>query len=244
MLSETIKEKIKSHALEDASRECCGFVVGEETFRCRNYSEKPKRHFNISPHEYLKASRKGAIKAVYHSHVSGKPSFSVYDKQASHNHNLKFLMYHNPTGGFFTYDPAKEKTVQVNKKFILGESDCYTLVKDYYKELGIELAGKNTLGHDWVDENPHLIQDLFDLNKSNPTLPITELHKETPLEKHDVIVFEMIKGIGPCHVGIYLGNESLYHHQRNKFPTVEKLNKTIKNKIYKIYRHTALNEQS
>jgi len=240
MFSEIIKEKIKSHALEDVSKECCGLVVGKKVFRCRNYSEKPARHFNISPYEYLKASRKGTIKAVYHSHVSGKPSFSVYDRQASHNHNLKFLMYHNPTGGFFTYDPTKEKTVQIDKKFILGESDCYTLVKDYYKKLGITLTGSDT-------PNPKLFtlaKELFELNKSNIKKEWDKFDTQCieALKKHDLIVFEMIKGEGPCHVGVYLGDSIMYHHPRDQFPTTEKLNNAIHRKIYKIYRHQGLNE--
>ena len=62
------------------------------------------------------------------------------------------------------------------------------------------------------------------------------------LKKHDVIVFEMIKGDGPCHVGVYLGDGIMYHHPRNRFPTTEMLTPVIQRKIYKVYRHTQINE--
>ena len=63
-------------------------------------------------------------------------------------------------------------------------------------------------------KNPHLIQQLFNLNENNPSLPIEELDKKTPLKRHDVVVFEFKKGMGPNHVGVYLGNDTFHHHPR------------------------------
>ena len=250
MISDNIKNEIKSHAEQDTSRECCGFIFKNDIFRCNNRSEQPNTHFTISPFDYIKATKKGKIKGVYHSHVEESQNFSTHDKQMSRGHNLPFVLYHLKTKNFLCYDPKKERVVDISKKFVLGKSDCYTLVKDHYKKLGITLAGSNTLGENWIQKNPNLIKALFQLNKSNPNLPIIEKEwdKSSPqainsLKKHDVIVFEMIKGEGPCHVGVYLGEGIMYHHPRNRFPTTEELNKTVQRKIYKIYRHQKLNEQ-
>ena len=82
--------------------------------------------------------------------------------------------------------------------------------------------------------------ELFALNKKNPNLPIIELNPSTPLKEHDVIVFEFVKGAGPNHVAVYLGDGTMIHHPRNKYPCIENLNKIYRRKIYKIYRHEGL----
>ena len=89
-----------------------------------------------------------------------------------------------------------------------------------------------------------LAKELFELNKSNIKKEWDKFDTQCieALKKHDLIVFEMIKGEGPCHVGVYLGDSIMYHHPRDQFPTTEKLNNAIHRKIYKIYRHQGLNE--
>jgi len=253
MISDFIKKQIKAHAEENPHEESCGFVLVDSIVRCSNVSENPSGHFTISPFQYLKASRKDKIKAVYHSHISNNNKFSPEDKKMSRGHNLPFVLYHLKTKNFLCFDPKKERIVDIDKKFELGKRDCYTLVKDYYRNLGVQVTGNNGLGERWLKKNPFLIQDLFDLNQTALDLGVnnpehTVIEREwlgmEMLKKHDVIVFEMIKGDGPCHVGVYLGDGIMYHHPRNRFPTTESLSPVIQRKIYKIYRHTQIDEQS
>ena len=241
MLSNSTKETIKKHALKETPKECCGVLIEGEgnivAFPCRNVSEKPEKHFSILPTDYLKASNKGRVKGIYHSHNSTNDKFSPNDILNSKGHNLPFVLYCSPKDSFSTFDPKKSKTFWYDKVFKIGETDCYTVVKEYYKDLGIELKGENNLGNDWHRKNPELIQQLFDLNKNNPDLPIMELPPTASLRKHDVIVFQFVKGAGPNHVAIYLGNGEILHHPRNKFLCIQELNKTLSKTIFKIYRH-------
>jgi len=245
-LNDSIKHKIREHALRESPKECCGLLVEEgselELYRCPNHSEKPTSHFYISAPHYLRASRRGNISAVYHSHTSANENFSDNDKKNSSAHQTSFILYNTIKNSFFCYDPTKNKTLQINKNFEIGKADCYTLVKDYYKKLGINLEGTNSFGDDWHLKKPELIHELFNLNKTNPSLPIEELHRNTHLKKHDVLVFELRKGSGPSHVGVYLGEGILYHHPRNRYPTTEILQNQYFEKLYKIYRHKDLNE--
>ena len=102
------------------------------------------------------------------------------------------------------------------------------------------MEGENTFGNDWYKKNPHVVGELFALNKKNPDLPIMELKPFVPLKEHDVIVFEFVKGGGPNHVAVYLGDGTMIHHPRNKYPCIENLNQIYRRKIYKIYRHKEL----
>ena len=241
MLNNLIKESIKRHSLEESPKECCGVLVKTKNnlvaFPCHNVSEKPEKHFSIKPTDYLKASSAGEVEAVYHSHNSSNDKFSPNDILNSKSHDLPFVLYCSPKDSFSTFDPKKSKTFWYDKVFKIGETDCYTVVKEYYKDLGIKLEGENNLGNDWCQKNPELIQQLFDLNKNNPDLPIIELPATSSLRKHDVIVFQFVKGAGPNHVAIYLGNGEILHHPRNKFLCIQELNKTLSKTILKIYRH-------
>ncbi len=244
ILTDKTKGLIKSHALRENPKECCGLVIKNkeevDVFNCRNSSEKPTLHFSIHPSDYARASRRGSVEAIYHSHIGDNNHFSVNDIFQSRSHNTNFILYCIGKDDFSLFNPQESGKYTYNKPFKTGETDCYTVVKEYYQDMGIELAGRNDLGEDWFNKNPDLIQDLFDLNKSNPDLPITQLSPNEKLKKHDVIVFEFVEGSGPNHVGVYLGDDHILHHPRNKYMCIERLNNSYKRRIYKIYRHTEL----
>ena len=48
---------------------------------------------------------------------------------------------------------------------------------------------------------------------------------------------EFIKGKGPNHVAVFLGDGNIMHHPRNKYLCIEPLNKSLTKTICKIYRH-------
>ena len=241
ILKDYIKKSIKSHALEDESKECYGIVLEKEqelkTFRCVNVSEGSDKHFSIRPLDYVLASDEGTVKAIYHSHNSANDQFSPNDMLNSKSHKLPFILYCSKKDSFSFFDPKKSKTFLYDRIFKIGESDCYTVIKEYYKNLGVNLSGENRLGDDWHKKNPELIQELFNLNKNNPDLPIVELAPSSELQKHDVIVFEFVRGKGANHVAVYLGDGNIMHHPRNKYLCIEPLNKSLTKTICKIYRH-------
>ena len=242
-LEETTRTAIKQHATREIPRECCGLLVEEKgslvTLECQNVSEMPTKHFSLKPSDYVQASRRGKIKAVYHSHNSSNDKFSHNDMAHSRSHNLPFVLYNPEKDSFSLFDPDKNKTFLYKKVFKLEESDCYTVVKEYYKNLGIELADIKgcRLDPTWHRKNPTLIRDIFNLNKLNPHLPIMELPPSKEIKKHDVLVFKFIKGAAPNHVGVYLGDGTIMHHPRNKYVCIETLSEPLKKTICKIYRH-------
>lgn len=244
ILQDNIKEQIKKHALKDLTKECCGLLVQKNNrinvLECSNISESPENHFSILPRDYLRASRLGSIKAVYHSHNSENNRFSPNDMLHSRSHKIPFILYCSPKDAFSAFDPFKDKTFLYDRIFKIGESDCYTVIKEYYKNLGVHLSGENKLGDGWHKKNPELIQELFNLNKNNPDLPINEINPSSELKEHDVVVFEYIKNRGPNHVAIYLGDGKILHHPRNKYLCIEPLNKSYRKTICKIYRHEQL----
>ena len=142
-LSKEIKNEIKSHSKEVAPLECCGLIYSSEddeptVFRCRN-NETTQGRFSINTEDYLKASRKGEIIAAYHSHLEGV-GFSEFDMYNSNIHNMKYILFSIKENAFITYDPNSKFNEYVGRAFKIGATDCYTLLKDFYKnELSIDV---------------------------------------------------------------------------------------------------------
>ena len=125
ILNKKIKSIIKRHALKEKPKECCGLVFESngllEIQTCSNTSENPEKHFSISPRDYLKATRKGSIKAIYHSHLSSNDKFSPNDILHSKGHKIPFLLYCQGKDSFSTFDPEKNKTFIYDRVFKIGE---------------------------------------------------------------------------------------------------------------------------
>ena len=238
ILNKHIKKEIKAHALKLEPEECCGLVVEDEhsktynIFKCRNSSVDNRKHFKILPSDYLKASRAGDIKAVYHSHCNDLENFSEFDKLNSQNHDIEFILYVIKNDDFLSYFPNCRYNSYVGRELVLGKQDCGSLVRDFYrKEFNIEINDyerdetwlenpKDTLDRCYEDEGFEKVQDL---------------------RPFDCIFFKM-KKLGPSsHVGIYLGNDMLLHQTGgvNGYSRIEDYNRWKKFKNY-VIRHKGL----
>ena len=246
ILEDKIKKAIKEHSLTEKPKECCGVILEKEgdslVFECKNVATDPQNIFSLSPVDYLKASKEGTIKAVYHSHNNEKEEFSSYDKSNSQSHRLDYVLYNTVKNSFSVFDYKKNKTFLYNKSFKTQTSDCYSLVKEYYQKLDINLLDKNNSrkNPDWHDANPNLIDKIFKLNVEKNTCLFHKIEKTT-FKEHDILSFELIKGKGPVHVGVYLGDGTFMHHPRGKYPCIEPLNKSYEKRIHSIFRYEKFN---
>mgnify|MGYP000028206071 CR=1 FL=1 len=133
-----IKEFVKRESLKDPSRECCGLILekdsGVEIVPCENVSPNPEKHFIISPLDVMEASKSGKLIGFYHSHVVEEDfKLSKYDKLVSQKLMLNSIIYSVTNDKFIHYEPNKHKPDYVNRPFIIGLYDCFTLAQDYYK---------------------------------------------------------------------------------------------------------------
>ena len=137
ILNKHIKRRIKSHALEEKPEECCGTIIdidgSLDIVPCINSSADNNKHFKISAEEYLRASRMGPVKAVYHSHCNDLENFSEFDKLNSQNHNVEFILYVIKNDNFLSYLPNCKYNSYVGRELVLGQQDCGSLVRDFYK---------------------------------------------------------------------------------------------------------------
>ena len=138
MLDDNVKNKIQRHALQNAHEECCGIILlrsGELTaFECQNIAKEKSRKFEISPLEYLKASGCGNIVGFYHSHISENDKITLVDKHYSEGFKLPIILYSVTKDSFDFYNPRGCLIEYIGRDFKIGENDCFTLARDYFKK--------------------------------------------------------------------------------------------------------------
>ena len=243
MISDEIKVKIKAHSLKESPDECCGLLLLNkknvlEAFPCRNIAQDKENEFVVCQLDYLKAAMNGKIVGIYHSHCIQDNSFSELDKQISYKLNLKNIVYILKRDSFEEYSPENYYNKYVDKDFVIGVSDCLSIVENYYnEEFGIKIFHYERTA-DWDKDYPEFVKDkLAEFCDSQNFDKFFEKENFVKIEgiensrKHDIIVFKYLENY-PSHFGIYLGQNHILHQPRNKKSIIEKLTDAEKRRIY------------
>lgn len=232
-LPDRIKNDIKYHALEEEPKECCGFLIFSlmtnrlEIVKCKNIAENPFIHAKPHKNDYLSADYSGEIKAFYHSHYK-REDFSEYDKQKCEFNELPYILYCVNTGEISFLNPEGVKNKYIDLEFIWGQQDCFSLIRNYYKnELNIEIKDYVLdRQEDWWKNGENVVEKYKEEN---------HFYEVMEKEPNDLIIFEFNKN--QFHFAIYLGDNNIIHHPRGKKSIIEPLNEKLGNKIKYVLRN-------
>ncbi|UCV26806.1 C40 family peptidase [Ferribacterium limneticum] len=203
-------EQAFKHAQETPQREACGLVVvpyGHPIYRpCRNIAETDVE-FVIHPADYLKAEREGII-AVVHSHLHGSPEPSMADLVGCESTKLPWIIVALPSGAYKQIEPTDFKAPLIGRPFVPGVLDCFSLARDYYATIGLDLPDFARDGAWWEHGEDLLTPDNF--WKAG-----FRVVTDGTLRMDDGIIMQ--NGITPVpnHVAVYLGDGLMLHHSGN-----------------------------
>jgi len=222
---DSIPEKdFRKHAEEAYPEECCGVIVvfkGRQRYvPCRNVAATPTLTFKISQEDYSNAEDLGEIIAICHSHPnkSSKPSEADLTeieilKEAGYDFIWYITGVFNDAGVVASTDITKTvssgyKAPLIGRSFSHGILDCYTLIRDWYKEEhGIELPQFKRDDDWWNDGKSDLYREGF------PQAGFVSIGQSASPEIGDVILMQVrSKNMVPNHAGIYIGNSMILHH--------------------------------
>ncbi|CAN7418409.1 C40 family peptidase [Pseudomonas sp. LjRoot277] len=196
----------EAHARAEYPRESVGLVVsvrGKPSYvLCRNQSEEPD-HFILHPEDYVAAEDLGDIVAVVHSHPDAGPEPSLHDI-ASHAVGRMAWWIVGLKDGAATWQemPAAGEMPLEGRVFVHGVIDCYTLIRDYYRqERGVTLMDFYRKDDWW-----HSGENLYVENFTKAGF----VEVDTP-SNGDVILMA-IGSPTPCHGAIWLDGDVLLHH--------------------------------
>ena len=229
MFSNEDKEIVK-YLFDKYPEEGCGLLVnkrGKSTWiPCENIAEDRKENFVISSTDYIKASLSGDLMAVVHSHPDGLAELSEHDKKTSNFLGVPYIVYSLPEVEKTVYTPEYNRNSFVGREYSFGENDCYSLVRDYYREKLDIILPTTVFEDDWWEKGFNYFDDLFE--------PFG-FEKVDTLQENDVIVFRMMAQV-PNHCGVYLGEDLFLHHAVNRLSCRESINSVWRKYIVGYYR--------
>ena len=230
------KEKALEHAKQEDPKESCGLLLNirgkEEYFPCRNLSMTAHQCFIIDPEDYIRADNTGDITAIVHSHPVTPAVASEADKISCEESNLPWHIVNPKTETWGYYEPCGYKPDLIGQPWVWGVSDCWSLVRRYYKEkLNIELR-------DWErPTTPEEFQDNPMFERCAEATGFRELKNDEKLENGDLL-FMSILANGLNHVAIFLDGDVL-HHLTDRLSCKEPYNQWLQKCTGKRLRYVA-----
>lgn len=217
MFSPDTIQAMMEHARADYPRESCGLVIDGEYLPRKNSAEFPEKDFKISPQAVAAADRKGCIQAVVHSH----PSAPAYPSRADMIGQIKTdliwgivpMLKGWPEWPFFWGGNTPIPPL-VGREFRSGVTDCYALVRDWYRlERGLALP-EYARSFDWWQSGENMFMENF---KSAGFEPV-----EDKPRKGDVALIQVRSAV-VNHCGLILDNGLMMHHLSNRLSGSEPL---------------------
>ena len=226
----TIEQQIKEHALRVAPEECCGLVVlfkGRKKYvECTNTYPTPTTHFRISASDYYAASKLGEIVAVVHSHPTTPAMPSEVDKASQARDDVEWIIYRVVDDEFHTFGGGEFPSLY-GRPYIHGVQDCYTFVRDWYKqELGILLPDYEREDEWWYKGQNLYVDNYKDAGFYEVDAP----------EYGDMIVMAL-GGSVANHGAVYVGGDRVGHHPTGRLSSIDVYGDFLRERTHMILRH-------
>ena len=203
------KEEALVHAKDQDPKESCGLLLNirgkERYYPCRNLSMTDHQCFIIDPEDYVKADNTGEITAVVHSHPVTPPTPSQADKISCEQSNLPWHIVNPKTEQWGYCEPCGYKPPLLGRPWVWGVTDCWSLVKDWYKE------EKNIELKDWdrpTTPEEFILNPLFE--SCAWRTGFRELRPDEKTMNGDALLMS-IGSAGLNHVAIFLDGDVLHH---------------------------------
>ena len=203
--------QIKSEAIFDYPNEAVWLLTSSGVFRVSNVAENKNCEFEVDRKTYLEAIKHG-LKAVIHSHtdIGAYPSHTDMKSQLAMGLPWGIISTNGHICSDIQWLGADEKAPLIGRKFVHGITDCYALIKDYYKlKLCIELPEYPRSWEWWLQGD-----NLYLNNFSHAGF--------VKIDKREATVGDMwvaqIRSKVPNHAGVLDEDGLLLHHPANSKP--------------------------
>lgn len=223
-------EQIRSEALQAFPHEAVWLITEKDCYQVENTHEDPENFFDVSAEDVRDAQIEGLL-AVVHSHTNGQDYPSSADMQSQINTDVPWGIVTCDgvnSGQIFWWGGNSAETLESleDRTFRHGATDCYSLVRDYYRiKLNIELPEFPREWEWWTTDGDLLRNGFekagFSVVKGNP-------------KPNDVWLASLANRDAKLnHCGILTDNDLTLHHPGANIPVSSSRKATIE----PIYRY-------
>lgn len=222
-MDKKILNVIKEEAALRYPNEACGVIVKDgkkaRAIPCRNVSKEPRTRFLIDPEQHSQIADKAEILSIWHTHVNCYPRPSDIDKAGCELHGIPWhivSIYKTDAGFEFseptTIEPCGYEAPYLERPYVYGIYDCYSLVRDFYKrEFGIVLGDYGRVEEFWK-KGYNAFMDNYE-KEGFVVVPF-----DAGAQRGDLMIIQ-IDGDIPNHIVIYEGDEVILHHCEGRLST-------------------------
>lgn len=115
------------------------------------------------------------------------------------------------------------------RQWSYGQNDCFSLLRDYYKLLGIDVPDFPR------PESLERTESLFLKYARAVGFDEVPFNERMP---HDVIIMRLGTK-SPMHAAIYVGNNKILHQRMNSISALEPLGRYYRQSVAAVFRHAA-----
>lgn len=228
------RAEAEAHAMAARPAESCGLLVRAFGSRphyraCRNIAGADS--FQIDPEDLAAVEDAGLeVLAVVHSHPEqAEPVPSSADLECCDAQDLPWHIVGVPSLRWIEVVPAHQVPALVGRSFEYGRSDCYSIIRDWYRlERGV-----------WLADVPRTSDTEAD--GSSIYLPRLQAHGWRVVSEPrpgDVLLMRM--GAREAnHAAIYLGDNLILHHLEGRLSAREPLGADYLARTTHILRHAS-----
>lgn len=226
MMNDKLKLEIQEYAIKKYPQECCGFLMEDEFIPVQNIHPSKLENFKVSPKDWYNYALE--CKAFIHSHPDWYPCPSEGDmrQQIASAVPWGIVSTDGKRASEITFFGDQGPTPDIlNRTFCHGVTDCYSIIRDWYKlERGIILDEIPRSWEWWDNSSKDLYKDNFG-PVGFKKVPYEQIMDEGP-QVGDVFLANIGPGVVKLnHGGVYIGNGLGIHHLTGKLPVENRLAK-------------------
>lgn len=229
---------IQNHALLCYPNECCGLIINGEYIPHENTASDPQNEFRIATDKFASALILDKIDAVIHSHCFDISKPSKHDPRWPSHKDMESWISSNMVWGIVATNGEECSSILwmddndipplADRDFVHGITDCYAIIRDYYRlEKNITLMN-GARAMDWWDEGKDLYSDNFE------AAGFYEI-SEDEADVGDVCLFRVRSPV-INHAAVITGNNQILHHLFHRLSGHDDLSKWRKS-IVKYIRY-------
>jgi proteasome lid subunit RPN8/RPN11 len=208
LVNGAIRNKIIRHGEAEYPREACGVVIMVNDLfdyvPCQNIAPNGHDNFTICPIDFAAAEDSGKVIAIVHTHPNASATPSQADLVGCEKSQIPWIICSIPTCDFQYIEPKGYSPDLVGRVFSHGVLDCYTLIRDYYRQrLDIVIPDFERVDG-WWESGKNIYVENFAKAGFRRII-------DQPIKEHDVLLMQIQAPVSN-HGAVFVGGDKILHH--------------------------------